>query len=57
MTHHTFELRFTYRVDYIRKGGSKRRCAYLTGNCAVAIREIDPAAAPVAYEITCLIIR
>jgi hypothetical protein len=51
---HLFTSRFTYPVDYILKGCRKAWRADLTGECEVAIREIDPADAPVAYEITCL---
>jgi hypothetical protein len=54
MRDHVVRSRFTYRMDYICKGGTKPRCSYLNDECPVAIREIDPAAAPVAYEITSL---
>jgi hypothetical protein len=54
MMHHRFTSRFTYPVDYILKGCRKSWCVHLTGESEVAIREIDPTAAPVAYDVTCL---
>lgn len=52
MKEHVFSSRFTYRADYMPKGGRKFRPVFLTDEIPVAIREVDVIEAPIAYRIT-----
>ncbi|MDX3965525.1 MAG: hypothetical protein QHD01_02860 [Bradyrhizobium sp.] len=46
-----FDYRFTYKAEYVRWKGKKRRTVFLNGIKAVEIEEVDSAAAPAAYRI------
>jgi hypothetical protein len=48
---HLFDYRFTYRAEYVRWRGKKKRPVFLTGVQPVEIVEVDPADALLAYRI------
>lgn len=53
MKKYLFDYRFTYRADYVRWKGTKKRPVFLTDVQPVEILEVDPAEAPLAYRILC----
>jgi hypothetical protein len=51
MKKHLFDYRFTYRAEYVRWKGKKKRLVFLTGVQPIEIVEVDPVDAPLAYRV------
>jgi hypothetical protein len=51
MKRHLLDYRYTYHAEYFRWKGRIKQHAYLTGIQPVAIAEVEPADAPVAYRV------
>jgi hypothetical protein len=54
MTDFLFKSRFSYRREYILRGGRKPKSVFLNDDCFVTVGEIEPGAAPVAYTLSSL---